>query len=211
MKRILFLLSLYLLTVAGTVLAQTDSFDVAVRIAVERQMITYPKSTLKDLYKNFFQDKYGPGHIISDTTGAGNYLRRELATMTRSDGELVEPTGWEGNFLRVNLSLVKEKQIPYPVFFDAFTRSVNGIQPPPVPVWKEEWERIEKIIASMDLSLAGYESDKAEIDERLENGEFVGHHSPVFEETYSPHYRIISRDIFEKELLPFLLNKKEER
>lgn len=40
------------------------------------QMKTYPKSTLKDLYKNFFQDKFGPGHIISDTTSAGKFLKK---------------------------------------------------------------------------------------------------------------------------------------
>ena len=43
-------------------------FEEAVRVAVSRQMQKYPKSTLKDLYKNFFQDKFGPGHIIGDTT-----------------------------------------------------------------------------------------------------------------------------------------------
>lgn len=202
--RIIILLWIYMVGFSGNMMASEKPFEDAVRAAVERQITTYPKSTLKDLYKNFFQDKYGPGHIISDTTGAGNYLRRELSTMTSSDGELVEPTGWEGNFYRVNLSLIKEGRIPYNVFFDAFIRSVNGIEPPPVPVWKEEWENIETIISSMELTLPDYESDKAEINERLEKGEFVGHHSPLFEETYSPHYRIISRDVFEKELQPLM-------
>ncbi|MCC8095894.1 MAG: hypothetical protein LIP05_11390 [Tannerellaceae bacterium] len=149
--RIIILLWIYMVGFSGNMMASEKPFEDAVRTAVERQITTYPKSTLKDLYKNFFQDKYGPGHIISDTTGAGNYLRRELSTMTSSDGELVEPTGWEGNFYRVNLSLIKEGRIPYDVFFDAFIRSVNGIEPPPVPVWKEEWENIEIIISSWNL------------------------------------------------------------
>lgn len=179
-------------------------FEEAVRVAVSRQMQKYPKSTLKDLYKNFFQDKFGPGHIIGDTASAGNYLRRELASYTECTGDIAEPTGWEGNFLRVNLSVIKNGQIPYATFFDAFVRSVNGIRPVTVDQWQKEWLRIEVIVRSMDLALPGYEADRKEIEERLGRGEFVGHHSKVFEDSYSPHYRIVSKDIFEKELKPLL-------
>jgi len=179
-------------------------FEEAVRVAVSRQMQKYPKSTLKDLYKNFFQDKFGPGHIIGDTASAGNYLRRELASYTECTGDIAEPTGWEGNFLRVNLSVIKNGQIPYATFFDAFVRSVNGIRPVTVDQWQKEWLRIEAIVRSMDLALPGYEADRKEIEERLDRGEFVGHHSKVFEDSYSPHYRIVSKDIFEKELKPLL-------
>ncbi len=201
-KSIFLLLSILLYTSLQAV--EKDVFNEAVRNAVARQMKVYPKSTLKDLYKNFFQDKFGPGHIISDTTSAGNYLRRELASYSEIEGDIAEPTGWEGNFYRVNLSVIKEGKIPYQTYFDAFIRSVQGIQPVAVSDWQKEWRAIELIIRSMNLSLPGYADDRKEIEERLERGEYVGHHSKVFEETYSPHYRIISKQIFEKELQPML-------
>lgn len=201
-KSIFLLLSILLYTSLQAV--EKDVFNEAVRNAVVRQMKAYPKSTLKDLYKNFFQDKFGPGHIISDTTSAGNYLRRELASYSEIEGDIAEPTGWEGNFYRVNLSVIKEGKIPYQTYFDAFIRSVQGIQPVAVSDWKKEWRAIELIIRSMNLSLPGYADDRKEIEERLGRGEYVGHHSKVFEETYSPHYRIISKQIFEKELQPML-------
>lgn len=197
-------LILFLLFSLSLPAAAEKDFETAVRAAVSRQMQTYPESTLKDLYKNFFQDKFGPGHIISDTTAAGNYLRRELASYTECTGDVAEPTGWEGNFLRVNLSVIKDGQIPYPVFFDAFVRSVNGIRPVTVAEWQKEWLQIEAIIRTMEPDLPGYEADRKEIEERLKRGEYVGHHSKAFEAAYSPHYRIISRDIFEKELKPLL-------
>ena len=184
--------------------AEKGDFNKAVREAVSRQMRLYPKSTLKDLYKNFFQDKFGPGHIISDTTQAGRYLRWELASYEDCTGKISEPTGWEGNFVRVNLSVIKKGQIPYQVFFDAFIRSVNGVKPITVEEWKKEWSEIERVICSMHLDLPNYEIELKEIEERLERGEYVGHHSQIFEENYSPHYRIISQDIFEQELLPLL-------
>ena len=197
-------MTLFLLLCLSLSAAEKTDFDTAVRAAVSRQMQAYPKSTLKDLYKNFFQDKFGPGHIIGDTAAAGNYLRSELASYTECSGDIAEPTGWEGNFLRVNLSVIKNGQIPYAAFFDAFVRSVNGIRPVTVAEWKKEWFQIEAIIRSMKLALPGYEADRKEIEERLDRGEFVGHHSKAFEDAYSPHYRIVSRDIFEKELKPLL-------
>ncbi len=183
---------------------QKDPFETAVRASVEQQMQQYPASTLKDLYKNFFQDRYGPGHIVSDTAAAGNYLRHELDSYTLIQGKAAEPLGWEGNYLRVNLSVIKEGRVPYPVFFDAFVRSVNGIQPIPVAEWAVEWNKIEAIIAAMQPALPGYETDKAEITERLNRDEYVGHHSEGFEKIYDPHYRIISREIYKKEIEPLL-------
>jgi hypothetical protein len=180
------------------------AFEAAVHAAVDKQMKTYPKSTLKDLYKHFFQDKFGPGHIVSDTTGAGNYLRSELASSEVFEGEVAESTGWEGNFYRVNLSVIKNQQITYEQYFDAFIRSVSDIRPPAIDVWKQEWRRIERIIRSKELNLPDYDADRLAIEQSLEAGEFMGHHSPAFEEAYAPHYRIISKEIYEKELLPLL-------
>ena len=182
----------------------SDDFEKAVTIAIEKQMTQYPKSTMKDLYKHFFQDKFGPGHLIVDTTGAGNYIRRELASFEHSDGELYEPTGWEGNFYRLNLSVLKDGTIPYDIFFDAFVRSVNGVVPITIEEWIEEWSAIEALVDGMALNLPYYESDKAEIHERLKGGDYVGHHSRQFEEAYSPHYRIISKRILNEELMKYL-------
>ena len=58
-------LTLFLLFCLCLSATEKKDFEKAVREAVSWQIQTYPKSTLKDLYKNFFQDKFGPGHIIS--------------------------------------------------------------------------------------------------------------------------------------------------
>ncbi|MCC8155353.1 MAG: hypothetical protein LIP01_14930 [Tannerellaceae bacterium] len=204
MKYITYIVCVTIIIFIGIYMTLTYSFTGKVEKAVNEQLTIYPASTLKDIYKNFFQDKYGPGHLIHDPVAAGNYLQRELAEMTVSSGKLIEPTGWEGNFYRVNLSLIKDSIIPYDLFFDVFVRSVNSITPIPVEEWAKEWFRIEKIIRNMNLALPEYESDKTLIEKNLRAGEYVGHHSDLFEATYSPHYRIVSRELFEKELRPLL-------
>ncbi|MDR1332721.1 MAG: hypothetical protein LBK07_11545 [Tannerella sp.] len=181
-----------------------STFDGAVEAAVHRQLETYPKSTLKDLYKNFFQDRFGPGHLVQDTASSGSYLRDELSSFDRTSGAYYEPAGWEGNYCRVNLSVVKENLVPYDVYFDAFVRSVNGIAPPSVEEWAKEWHEIDAIIQKMNLSLTDCDVDRKEIFNMLEQGEYVAHHSKTFEENYSPHYRIMEKSIFEKEIRPFL-------
>jgi len=185
-----------------------NNFEVNVRKAIEQQMHVYPKSTLKDLYKHFFQDKYGPGHMINDTDAAKNYLLKELNSYTEISGVIAEPTGWEHNFYRVNLSVIKNELIPFDLFFDAFVRSVNNIKPVSIEEWKNEWLQIEAIIKSMNLLLPDYVQDSEEIQEKLKEGKYVGHHSKQFNETYNPHYRIIDKEIFEKELLPLLESDK---
>lgn len=181
-----------------------------IREAVDRQLKTYPQSSLRDLYKSFFQDRFGPGHIVSDTMSAGRYLREELAAGKDFPGPYYEQTGYSGNFYRVNLSLIKKGIIPYQVYFDAFIRSVKNIKPVAVKEWAEEWRIIESVISGMKLNLPDYEKDNAAIRQLLEQGKYAMHHSRTFVENYDPHYRIIDREIFDKELLP-LINKNNQK
>lgn len=175
-----------------------------IRKAVESQLSMYPKSTLQDLYKNFFQDYFGPGHIVSDTLSAGAYLNSELASLEEVSGAYYEPTGYNGNFYRVNLSVVKKGLIPRDVFFDAFIRSVSAIQTITFDEWKKEWSDIDAVIYSMDLPLSDYTQEREKIFSFMEQGKYVMHHSELFSTAYNPHYRIIGREIFLKEILPFL-------
>jgi hypothetical protein len=64
-------------------------------------------------------------------------------------------------------------------------------------------------IDKMNLQLDDYEADKLFIRSNLDKGEFVGHHSKAFEANYTPHYRIISKEVFEKEFLPLLRNSNK--
>jgi hypothetical protein len=50
-----------------------ETKDERICAAVERQLSAYSESTLQDLYKNFFQDYFGPGHLLDDTLSAGAY------------------------------------------------------------------------------------------------------------------------------------------
>lgn len=194
----------FTLFITLTLSAQSETFETQVRNAVSSQLKLYPKSTLKDLYKFFFQDKFGPGHIISDTSAAMAYLQKELNSTENISGEIAVPTGWEGNFYRVNLSVIKNGTIPLNIFFNAFIKSAGNVKAISVEEWRSEWKLIEKEIKAMNINLPNYDNDCNEIKKQLDKDNFVGHHSTEFNKTYAPHYRIINKKIYEEELLPLL-------
>ena len=174
----------------------------AVRSAIERQMTNYPESTLQDIYKSFYQEHFGPGHIISDTASARRYLIRELSEMGETQSPYFEPTGSQGDYVRVYLSAVTDSLITAEQLLDAFVRSANSRQEPTIN-WLEQWEAIVSIIQVNKIELEGFETDLPLLTEAARNNQAV-HHSRRYNEAYHPHYRIVERSIFEIELKPSL-------
>ena len=207
MTRIATYLTAVALLVVATACTGDDTRE-RIRQSVERQMERYPHPTLRDLYKNYFQDRFGPGHIIADEKAADNYLRYELENSATMEGDDYEPTGYEERFMRVNLSVIADGRVPYDKYLSAFVRSVNGIEPITIEQWREEWAVIDEVINEMQHNLPDYEADRAEIWALLERGEYVMHHSKLFEQHYDPHYRIIEREIFQREILPLIEQKR---
>jgi hypothetical protein len=164
--------------------------------AVVRQMTQFPKSTLQDLYKSFFQDRFGPGHIIADETSAMRYLQYELATMDTPIGPLLEPTGYCNRYTRVSLQVIKDSLVSVEQFFDVFMRSARMADTVDVGAWAEEWHEIEREMSACGLdTLPDYSRDRYVIDSLLDRGNYVMHHSQRYGEAYHPHYRIIRTDL----------------
>ncbi len=175
-----------------------------VRFAVEQQMERYPLSTLQDIYKNFFQSRFGPGHIVSDTTNAGAYLRKELTLVQDLDVPLYETCAENDTYYRVALAAIKSGAVSYEAYFGAFIRSVTALPEVNVSDWTKEWRKIENTIRGMHLNLPEYEKDVSAIEEVLAQGKYAIHHSRLYHDTYQPHYRLMEKKIFEKEILPLI-------
>ena len=166
----------------------------------------YPQARLLDIYKSCFQDYMGAEHLVADTASVRAYLEQEL-DQTGTDDLLpwyYEPCGIDGNYVRVSLRAVKEGYLTSEALLDAFIASANGGNRPPVEQWAGRWHEIVGVIDRMDLSLPQYEQDKHFIEDVLAQGKYAISHSPDYRDAYAPHYRIVSREIFERELLPLL-------
>ena len=175
---------------------------IAMRSAIERQLVAYPESTLQDIYKRFYQEHFGPGHIISDTATARHYLMRELSEMGETQSPYFEPTGSQGDYVRVYLSAIADSLITAERLLDAFIRSANLWQEPAAS-WLDKWEAIVSIIQTNKMEIGNFETDLPLLTEAARNNQAV-HHSSRYNEAYHPHYRIVERGIFEIELKPSL-------
>ncbi len=180
---------------------------------VNKQLETYPKSRLLDLYKSCFQDYMGAEHLISDRQRVKAYLDEELKSTSLDDlmPWYYEPCGIDSQYIRVSIRAVKEGVITEDLLLDTFIRSANTEKRPTVKSWRDKWHKIIETIDQMDINLPSYQQDREFIDSVLAAGKYAISHSPEYREAYHPHYRIIERGIFEREIRPLIEQKNGGR
>ena len=178
---------------------------------INRQLQTYPKSRLLDIYKSCFQDYMGAEHLVSDRQRVKAYLDEELNTTSLDDlmPWYYEPCGIDSCYYRVSIRAIKEGIITEDQLLDAFIRSANSETRPSVESWSDRWHMIIGTIDQMKLDLPDFQEDKQFIDSVLSVGKYAISHSPEYREAYHPHYRIVERNIFEKEIKPMIERKNK--
>ena len=177
---------------------------------VNRQMQAYPKSRLLDIYKSCFQDYMGAEHLVSARQRVKAYLDEELNT-TSLDNLMpwyYEPCGIDSSYYRVSIRAIKESLVSEDLLLNAFIRSANTENRPSVESWSKRWHKIIGTIDQMKLDMPNFQEDKQFIDSVLSVGKYAISHSSDYREAYHPHYRIVERSIFEKEIKNLIDKKK---
>ena len=183
-----------------------DSVDVErVRVAVDAMMRDYPDATLQDVYKSCFQDYFGVAHLLGSREQVYNYICSELCANDYVEGaRYYEPCGWQGNYYRVFLNAIKEGYITADILTDAFMASAPEVAPLVTEKWVAQWTAIENVVREHYPDLYNLEVDSQAIKELLSQEKYVMHHSRRYNASYHPHYRIIRKDVFERDILPLL-------
>ena len=182
-----------------------SKLEVDLSILLE-QIENHPNQTLQDVYKSCYQDEYGPGHLISNESSAINSLLQEINTIEKdyTPITLFEQTGIYGNYLRVDLTLVRDGIIPFFVLFRALTISATIGGQKSDENWSTIWSEIVEEIKMEGLKFEHFEEDLANLDTISKSEDKVVHHSEMYENVYHPHYRIIEKNAFEKFIKPFI-------
>ena len=110
-----------------------------------------------------------------------------------------------GRYVRVSIRAIKEGLIKEDMLLDAFIRSANTSERPSVESWCDRWHVIIGTIEQMQLQLPNYDKDKQFIESILSAGKYAISHSPEYREAYHPHYRIVEKGIFEREIKPLII------
>ena len=112
--------------------------------------------------------------------------------------------GDNGNYVRVDLSIVLDGLVGKDDFLDAFVRSANEGKRLTEEQWVAKWKEVEKTIRKDFPDIPNVREDLEKIDSCVEKGNLILHHSTAFNKAYNPHYRIIAKDLFEKEIKPLI-------
>ncbi|RAM60241.1 hypothetical protein DS66_00235 [Mesotoga sp. SC_3PWM13N19] len=156
----------------------------------------HPEARLDDLYKLFYQGTFGPKHLMEDQAVALRYLAEEI-DCEEFDQVLWQDVSYMENFFRLNLVLVKNRQVLIDDLFRALVASSRVGASMTREDWKLEWQRIEAVLRdSLPESVFTPESTIS-VKEALESGRLL-HHSSYYKRSYHPHYRVISREWFER-------------
>ena len=177
--------------------------DSALRVAVRAHHEAHPDMRLQDYYKTFYQDRFGPAHLIADTASVMQWLDRELAVPDLGD-MLYEPAGFGNRFVRVYCRAVADSLASAEELGLAFIESANHVEAwPEGQSWSEEWEAIQQALRDEGIRPEGVEADSAEIAQMLSQyGDRAVSHSQAYRDAYAPHYRIVSRALFDSLFLP---------
>lgn len=180
--------------VSCTESTENERIEKAVRGLIDQ----YPKATLQDVYKSFYQERFGPGHMIPNVENARNYLMSEMEQASENTGAYYEPTGSEGKYVRIYLNAVSDGKISAEQLLDAFVESANHVEPLS-DKWADQWTQIVNVIEEKRIPVTMTEDLKQLLKECSEQDEAV-HHSEAYNQAYRPHYRIVERNIFNQRL-----------
>ena len=181
----------------------TNTESKQIELAVRTLVSEYPEATLQDVYKSFYQERFGPGHMIPNVENARNYLMSEMEQASENNGAYYEPTGSDGRYVRIYLNAVADGKISAEQLLDAFVESANNVEPRS-DKWADQWTNIVKVIEEKQLPVKMNDELKQLLKECSEQDEAV-HHSEAYNQVYRPHYRIVERNIFEQQLKRYLV------
>ena len=171
---------------------------------VKKQFAMYPNSTLQDLYKTCFQDVFGAEHLASDTQKVIQYIQYELSQPFYPCYPLYEYCGLNGNYVRVNISAVGNGYITDSLLASCFIRSSHAEKKVTLEQWAEIWHEISHYIHDIKPDIENFKQDDEYIFRLIDSGQYAWVHSRLYRDTYMPHYRIVTREIFENEIYPLL-------
>ncbi|MDC7125129.1 MAG: hypothetical protein PQJ46_06160, partial [Spirochaetales bacterium] len=123
----------------------------------------YPEAELRDIYKSFFQDEFGAGHIIDNPVEARSSFDRELEAMDSYGREKAVPCGLGHNFCRIPMDIIIDGKVSADEYFSAFSDDAESFLLPDIEVWKQKWRGIWDLISNFESSLNNFQKDSAEI------------------------------------------------
>ena len=153
-----------------------------------KQVKTYPKLELQDLFKFLFQSSFGCEHLISSKQKAEQYISAEYGSLLQKKSNVEK---LDGNYSRVHLGILS-KGLNASTLATLFCLSAKK-EENALANLKTKLDVVKKMIANGELPFCMQEFE--ELFLKWENAGFTAiHHSERFRQNYSPAYRLIANE-----------------
>lgn len=169
----------------------------------------YPASGIMDMYKLLHQATFGPGHLISSKKIALEWLEHEIGQNRPSlDEPFIESIHPEGRIVRLHLRPYLAHQGPVKLLLDAFVRSAGQVEGNP-KLMSDRWQFFEALCQPEGAFARHFSTREVGFFGLIRTRERwpAVHHSPAYNETYHPAYRVLTRSeaqlVCEKLKVPF--------
>ena len=153
---------------------------------------THSAATVQDYYKFIHQASMGPGHWKMDPGMALQYLRAEIRTLTKDSTQpLCQFLSPDSELIRINLRPYLAMNGDIDSLAEAFAQTSNNFQ---------QSEKALETDLTLFISAVRKKKIPLSLDtvqsyiRRMRKEHFPAvHHSPQYEETYKPAYRVVFR------------------
>jgi len=159
----------------------------------------YPKIQVQDVYKLLYQGEFGVKHIIDNPEAARAYLDKELEQSAADSSEpLWEYISSDSTMVRIHLRPFNAGHYNPEHLWEAMVKTAESVDGDTTR-FEEHWRIFMQGIAK---GLLPFSEDIAkDFWKDVENAGYPAvHHSPQYNEAYSPAYRVIGADYIEHAL-----------
>ncbi len=157
----------------------------------------YPEIDILDVYKLLHQAAFGPGHAITNAKAAREWLERESEILKAVPGEpLVENIHPDAAVVRVHLRPYLAAQGSLGKLLDGFIQSSKVITGD-LATMAEWWAIFQRMSGEGGSLATRFDAREVDLIGRTRAGENwpAAQHSPRFDRTYHPAYRVLAHPI----------------
>ena len=149
---------------------------------------------IEDLYKLAFQAAMGSEHAVASREAAGQWLERELSTLSAEPGgplpePPIEPLSPDGSLVRVNLRTLVEQRGDTSRLLSAFVQTAQEFEGSEEKL-ASYWNDIERMAEAGQIPF-----EVGRLEELWKKMGAQGfpavHHSATYRDQYHPAYRVV--------------------
>jgi hypothetical protein len=167
-----------------------DKIAALIRTHVQR----YPEMQILDVYKLLHQAAFGPGHAIQNQRAAREWLERESGLYAPDASQpLVENIHPDGEMVRVHLRPYLAARGGLNKLLDGFIQSSKAV--PGDPSALAAWWAVFQVLNAERALGKRFDAREIALEGRTRTAEqwSATQHSPEFDRTYRPAYRVLTR------------------